>query len=329
MIAFIVRRLAVSIPLVLASSFIVFLLVASAADPLEELRLNPRISEEVIEARERELNLDKPLFERYGIWLGNAVQGDFGEDNQGSDVAPQLTRALGTTLRLVIVAIFIAVVLALIAGVISAVRQYSWFDYSSTFAAFLFYSLPVFWLAVLLKEFAAIRLNNVLEGWGFSRWIATVGSQSATFNGSFMARIGDIAGHTFLPALTLILVSFAAYSRYTRSSMLETLNSDYVRTAEAKGIPRSQVIRKHALRNALIPVTTVVALDFSAVIGGAIVTERVFNWRGMGTLLIDAVTAADVNVVQAWLLVTAIVVVVFNLLADVLYALLDPRIRLD
>lgn len=329
MIAFIIRRIAVAIPLILVSSFLVFILVASAADPLEELRLNPRVSEETIAARERALNLDKPVLERYSIWLTDAAQGDFGVDNRGSQVGPQLTRALGTTLRLVVVAIFLAVVISLVVGVISAVRQYSWFDYTSTFAAFLFYSLPVFWLAVLLKEFAAIRLNNVLESLGFSRWIATVGSQSATFSGSTMARLGDIAGHTFLPALTLILVSFAAYSRYTRSSMLDTLSSDYVRTAEAKGIPRRQVLRKHALRNALLPVTTVVALDFSAVIGGAIVTERVFNWRGMGTLLIDGVTSADVNVVQAWLLVTAVVVVVFNLLADVIYALLDPRIRLD
>jgi peptide/nickel transport system permease protein len=328
-LAFIVRRLAISIPLILVSSFVVFLLVASAADPLEEMRLNPRVSEATIRAREEALNLDKPIVERYTIWLSDAVSGDFGVDNKGSQVTPQLTRALGTTLRLVVVAIFLAVVLSLFVGVISAVRQYSWFDYTSTFAAFLFYSLPVFWLAVLLKEFAAIRLNNVLEGLGFSRWVATVGSQSPTFSGSTMARIGDIIGHTLLPALTLILVSFAAYSRYTRSSMLDTLSSDYVRTAEAKGISRGQVMRRHALRNALIPVTTIVALDFSAVIGGAIVTERVFNWRGMGTLLIEGVLAADVNVVQAWLLVTAVVVVLFNLLADVLYALLDPRIRLD
>lgn len=328
MLKFVARRLLGAIPLLLASSFIVFLLVASSGDPLQELRINPRISEEQVRAQEVELNLDEPLLQRYVIWLGDAVTGDFGTDNKGQEVSPQLWRALGVTLRLVIVALVIATLIALVVGVISALRQYSLFDYSATFASFLFYSLPVFWLAALLKEFVAIRMNDVLESLGFSRWIGTIGQQTPNFDGSFWARLGDIAGHTVLPALTLILISFAVYSRYTRASMLDVMNSDYVRTAAAKGIPRRRVVVRHGLRNALIPVTTVIALDFGAVIGGAIVTERVFGWQGMGTLLIEGVTQFDVNVVLAWLMVTALVVIVFNLLADVAYAWLDPRIRL-
>ena len=324
MLPFVVRRLLISIPLVAVSSFLVFVLVANSGDPLQELRLNPRISPQAIEERERALNLDKPVLVRYGIWVKDVVRGDLGTNNYGVEVRPELARSLGVTLRLVVVALVIAVFVAVAVGVISAIRQYSVFDYSSTFAAFLFFSLPVFWLAALLKEFAAIRLNQF-----FGRQLVyTIGQESPNFSGSFLARMGDLAGHTVLPALTLILISFAQYSRYTRSSMLDVLSSDYVRTARAKGLRSRRVLIRHALRNATIPLTTIVALDFGAVIGGAVVTERVFGWKGMGTMLISGVQEFDVNVVQAWLMVTAVVVVLFNLLADIAYAYLDPRIRL-
>ncbi|MEA3076647.1 MAG: glutathione transport system permease protein [Actinomycetota bacterium] len=324
MLPFIVRRLLVSIPLLAVSSFLVFVLVANSGDPLQDLRVNPRIAPATIKAKERELHLDQPVITRYGIWVKDVVRGDFGTDNHGSSVRPQLWRALQVTLRLVVVALMVAVVVAVLVGVVSAIRQYSLFDYSSTFAAFLFFSLPVFWLAALLKEFAAIRVNNL-----FGRQLVfTIGQQSPDFHGGFFARLGDMAGHTVLPALTLILISFAQYSRYTRSSMLDVMSSDYVRTARAKGITSRRVIFNHALRNAMIPLATIVALDFGAVIGGAVVTEKVFGWHGMGTMLITGVTQFDVNLVQAWLMVTAVVVVLFNLLADIAYAYLDPRIRL-
>lgn len=324
MLPFVVRRLLISIPLVALSSFLVFVLVANSGDPLQEVRLNPRISPQAVAQRERALHLDKPVLVRYGMWVKDAARGDLGTDNFGVEVRPQLARALGVTLRLVVVALLIAVAVAVAVGVASAIRQYSVFDYTSTFAAFLFFSLPVFWLAALLKEFAAIRVNRA-----FGRQLVyTIGQESPNFSGSTLARIGDMAGHTILPALTLILISFAQYSRYTRSSMLDVLSSDYVRTARAKGLRNRRVMIRHALRNATIPLTTVVALDFGAVIGGAVVTERVFGWKGMGTMLITGVQDFDVNVVQAWLMVTAIVVVVFNLLSDIAYAYLDPRIRL-
>jgi peptide/nickel transport system permease protein len=321
--AFVLRRVLVSIPLLLVASFLVFVLVANSGDPLQELRVNPRVSPAQIARREQELNLNEPVLERYALWLGNAVTGDFGEDNRGSEVRPQLWRALQITLRLVVVAIVVAVALAVAVGVVGALRQYSAFDYATTFAAFLFFSLPVFWLAALLKEYAALRLNDLFG----TTWVYTIGEASPRFDGGFFARMGDYAGHTVLPALTLILISFAQYSRYQRASMLDVLGSDYVRTARAKGLPRRTVVVRHALRNALIPVTTIVAIDFGVVLGGTIVTERVFGWNGMGTLLIDGIRDVDVNVVQAWLLVTAVIVVVFNLLADVAYAWLDPRIR--
>lgn len=330
MLPFIVRRLLVSIPLLFLSSFLVFVMVANAGDPLEDLRLNPRTTEVQIAQAERNLNLDEPVLERYRLWITDVVfDQDLGVDNKQQSVGTQLRRSLGVTMRLVLAAILVAIVVGLAVGVVSALRQYSLFDYGSTFAAFLFYSLPVFWLGVLLKEFVAIPLNNWMEDLGFARFFGTVQEQTPGFEGGFWDRLYDSAGHLVLPAFTLVVISFAQYSRYTRASMLDTMSSDYVRTAQAKGLTRRRVVTRHALRNALIPVTTVIAIDFGAVFGGAIITEQVFQWKGMGTLLIDNIRELDVNMVQGWLLVTAVTVVVFNLVADVLYAYLDPRIRLD
>lgn len=330
MLLFVVRRLLISIPVIIAASILSFVLVANAGDPLGEFRLrNPPPSPEVIELREKALNLDKPVIVRYGMWAGDVIRGDFGNDNGGLAVGPQLSRAVRVTIRLIVVALVIAVVLAVFIGTITAVRQYSALDYAATFASFLFYALPVFWLAVLLKNYLAIPLNDATEAIGLGRPLSTLFHQSEPPPDGFWAGLGDSAGHIVLPALTLILISFAAYSRYTRSSMLDVLGSDYVRTAKAKGVPRRQVVLRHGLRNALIPVVTVVAIDFGALLSGAIVTENVFQWRGMGTLLIRSVQELDVNLMQAWLLVSAVITVVGNLLADVIYAYLDPRIRLD
>jgi peptide/nickel transport system permease protein len=188
--------------------------------------------------------------------------------------------------------------------------------------------MPVFWFAVLLKQFGAIKFNNVLQGWGFSRWIATTGVNTPNFHGSFGARMLDSFGHLILPVIVLTMAGFAAYSRFQRASMLDTLSSDYVRTAKAKGLSTRRVIFKHAFRNALIPVTTLVALDFGALLGGAIITENVFGWSGMGTLLRNGLVQVEPNVILAATMVVAVTVVLFNIVADIMYAYLDPRIRL-
>jgi glutathione transport system permease protein len=226
-------------------------------------------------------------------------------------------------MRMVTVALVLALVLAIVAGVLSAVRQYTVTDYTFTFAGFLFLSTPVFWLAALLKEYGAIRLNRLFD----QQVIYTVGEATPNFEGTFAERIADWAGHLFLPTLALALITFASWSRYQRSTMLDVLSSDYIRLARAKGLSRSRVMIRHALRNALIPLTTVAAIDFAAILGGAVITERVFSWQGLGQLLLDGIRENDVNVVLAWLMVTSILVVVFNLIADVLYGVLDPRIR--
>ncbi len=326
MLPFVIRRLLIAIPLIVASSFLVFVMVANAGVPaqVENAELNPRVSEAQRSALRARFNLDEPVLARYWDWVTDAVRGDFGTDASGQEVLPQIRRAMGITLRLVVFALVVAVVIAILVGSISALRQYSIFDHATTFTFFLFFSLPVFWLAVLLKEFGAIRLNDFFG----STWLYTVGDKSVPQPSGFWSQMGDYAGHMILPALTLIVISCAQYSRFTRASMLETLNADYVRTARAKGVPRRRVVTRHALRNALIPVTTVVAIDFGAVLGGAIITERVFQWRGMGTLFIEALTGFDIYMIQGWLVVTAVLVVVFNLVADIMYAFLDPRIRL-
>jgi peptide/nickel transport system permease protein len=327
MLPFIVRRLLVALPLLFVASFLVYVMVSVSGEPapVENARFNPRMSEAQREAIAREFNLDKSVIERYWIWLSGVFTGDgLGTDNEGRDVAPQVWNALKITLRLILVVIVLAVLIALVIGVISALRQYTAFDYVTTFTAFVFFSLPVFWAAVLFKEILALELNELLGTTVFY----TVGHESVRLPESFAGRMWDYFGHTALPALTLIVISVAQYSRFTRASMLDVLNADYVRTARAKGVPNRRVIIHHALRNALIPVTTIIAIDFGALFAGVVITERVFQWRAMGTLFIEGLDQYDVNMVMGWLMVTAIVVVVFNLIADVLYAYLDPRIRL-
>ncbi len=324
MLGYIVRRIISSAVVILVASVIVFGLVASLSDPLGDLKArNPPVPAQVIEIRRQQLNLDKPIPQRYAIWLTDFARGDFGEDNKGREVRPILIRRLLITLRMVVAAAVVALVLAVAVGVFSAVRQYSLGDYTFTFLGFLFLSTPVFWLAALLKEFGAIRINRFFG----AQVVYTVGAQSPTLPADLAGRLANYAGHMVLPVLALALISFAAWSRYQRASMLDVMQSDYIRLARAKGISSFRVLTRHAMRTALIPLTTVVAIDFAVIIGGAVITEQVFAWNGMGSLLIQGIRDNDPNLVLAWLMVTGVVVVTLNLLADILYGVLDPRIR--
>jgi peptide/nickel transport system permease protein len=324
MVSFIIRRLLIAIPLVLLSSVLVFLLVANSGDPLADLKgRNPPVPPQVIQAREHQLLLDQPVPQRYWHWLTHFVRGDMGKSIRGVEVRPLLWQRMRVTLRMVILASIIAIVLAIAAGVLSAVKQYTPTDYTFTFLGFLFLSMPVFWLAALLKEYGALRLNKLFG----KQVVFTVGAETPNLTGSFGHRIADYAGHLVLPTIALALISFAAWSRYQRATMLDVLGADYIRLARAKGLSRRRVMTRHALRNALIPLVTVVAIDTGAIFGGAIITERVFSWQGMGALLVQGAETSDPNILLAWLMVTSILVVLFNLIADVLYAVLDPRIR--
>jgi len=324
MLAFALRRLFVSIPILIVSTFVVFLMASLSANPLSYLTArNPPPSPQVIAVERHRLHLDQPLLERYWTWLTGIFHGDFGPSvDATTNIRTEVFARFGVTFRLIFLAMLVALVLAVIVGVISAVRQYSKFDYTSTFFGFLFLSMPAFWFAILLKQ-AGISINDSAGDTIFY----TIGSNSIYVNGGAGAQLSDTLGHMILPTISLALTTYAAWSRFSRGSMLEVLGSDYVRLARAKGLPRWTVTRKHALRNALIPLTTVTALDIGSILGGAVVTEQVYQWQGAGTFLLTAIQKSDVYALEAWLLIAATFVIVLNLIADLLYGVLDPRIR--
>jgi peptide/nickel transport system permease protein len=326
MAAFLIRRTLAGILTLLVASFLLFLLVAVSGDPLATLRANPHISPQTIEIAREQLGLNQPLLVRYWTWLTHMLQGNFGTSTLNQSIAPQLGSHLLVTLQMVIPATILSAVIAVLLGVVSAVKQYSVLDHVQTAIAYVCYSAPVFVVAILLKDFFAIKLNSAVG----HTVLYTIGQNTPGTTGTWHV-FTDALGHTVLPVLTLTIVTYAGWTRYQRAAMLDVLNADYVRFARAKGLVPRRVLYVHALRNALIPVVTVVALDFATIIGGAVLTEIAFGWSGMGVLLLNGLTgpiAPDTNVVQAWLIVAATAVIAFNILADILYAVLDPRIRL-
>ncbi len=323
MFAYVIRRLLISVVVLFFATIFVFVLVASSGNPLALLRTNPHIPRSTIVARENLLHLNDPLWQRYWIWFSGAIHGNLGTTINGQDVASEAMSHLFVTLRMVIIATVIAVFVAIFMGVLAAVRQNKVTDHAITVTNFVLLATPVFVLGLALKEFVAIPINQHLNTIVFY----TDGEQSPTLSGSFFSRLPDYAEHTALPVLCLILVSYSSWAIYQRSSMIETLDADHVRLARAKGLSQRRVLIRHVLRNALIPVTTVVALDFAAVLGGAIITEIIFGWQGLGQWYLAGVTNLDTNVMLAYLLITATFVILFNLVADILYGVLDPRIR--
>jgi glutathione transport system permease protein len=329
MFFFTIRRILASVLVLLASSFLVFALCAASFDPLAQyFSRNPRPPQEFFDQLRERLGLNDNFFVRYWHWLSGAVHGDFGLTVNGTPVADQLPGRLMVTGRMIIAATVIAIVLAIIVGVIGAVRQYKPSDYTFTFIAYILIALPTFWFAALLKEFVAGGVNDLFG----SQVLYTIGEETPGLSlyASGWELWSDRLGHLVLPTISLALLSFAAWSRFQRASMLDVLGSDYMRLARAKGLTYRRTVLKHGLRNALIPLTTVVALGIGTLFGGAVITETVFVWHGMGEYLLqDGIKDNDTNVVLGWLLVSAVFVVLFNLIADILYAVLDPRIRLS
>jgi peptide/nickel transport system permease protein len=509
MLTFLSRRVIVSILVLLAASFLVYVLSASSGDPLAALRTSTaRNKEEQIHQRELLLHLNVPIPIRYFLWLWGVIQGlwghlDLGQSINGQPVTQMLASAVSVTVQLLIASFILAIVFGVLVGITSALRQYSGYDYTVTFLAFLFFSLPSFFVAVILKAYVGIAFNNFLQnptiatwlliglpllsgaiwqgilggnakrrwlifgiatvvsfgvlfyisathwfdnpslgpfvilvlglglgllvvvlttglenrkslytmvvvvaigilayygfnaisrslnfGWvallglvaigvgvlvgflfaGPDRWlsartggitaflvgglividrfmqdfqlyssqivnnrpIATVGAATpnlSSYTSSFWIQGLDSFTHLLLPTLSLMLISLAGYSRYSRANLLDVLNQDYIRTARAKGLNERTVIMRHAFRNSLIPLTTVVAFDIGALVGGAIITETVFAWSGMGVLFNNALNQTDVNALMGYFIVTGALIVIFNIVADILYSVLDPRIR--
>jgi peptide/nickel transport system permease protein len=323
MVTFIIRRLLYSVPVLIAASMLIFFAVSSVGDPLAELKQNPLFSDVTAERIRERKHLDEPLVVQYGYWVKSVFTEGFGSPllRPGERIWTDLRRVLPHTLQLVLLAEFFAVILGVAVGVYSALRQYSMFDYAATTLSFLGFAMPVFWLALILQ----ILFTNIFLKWDV-RIFYTSGLNSGENHCTWCL---DRLQHLAIPAMALAILSIAQYSRFMRASMLEVVNSDYVRTARAKGLPEQKVTFKHALRNALIPVVTVSALNFGALIGGAIITEEIFELDGMGPYFLENLLSQDVYPVMAWLMVAAIGVILFNLIADVAYAFIDPRIRYD
>jgi peptide/nickel transport system permease protein len=328
MFNYVVRRLVYGAVTLIALSVIVFALMQmSGGGPLNRLRANPRITQEFIQQVTEFYGLDQPVWKQYLTWGSKWLQFDWGISFQGTQPVKDLVFSrLGATFRLMFTALFLAVVIGIPFGIYQAIRQYSFFDQLGTTASFITFSTPIFIVGILLQTVFAVYL----ERWTGVKFFYNAGMNSSNYGDmNLMARFVDTIQHLALPAISIALISIAIYSRFQRASMLEVMHSDYLRTAKAKGLPRRTVIAKHALRNALIPVVTLISLDIAAVIGGAIITESIFGWPGLGRLYITAIGQLDYPLVMAIVMAIGIGVVVMNLIADIAYGFLDPRVRYD
>jgi peptide/nickel transport system permease protein len=327
MAKFLLRRLANSIVLVAVAASLAYLLAAAALNPRANYEgRNPPPPPAAVDKRLSELNLNdkEPLLDRYVTWAKGVLRLDFGETWDGVSVNTEMGRRIGVSLRLLLIATIIGGVLGVLAGAWGAIRQYRLSDHAVTVASFTILSVPVFVLAVVL-EILAVKFNNAVGVKVFEY----TGEFTPGLEGGFWAHALDRLKHLVLPSLTLILGEIAIFSRYQRSAMLDVLGSDFVRTAQAKGLRRRTALFKHALRTALIPAATFFAYSFGLLLVGATFTEKIFGWHGMGEWFVDSVTKNDVNAVAAVSCFAAVLVLVAGLLSDMAYAILDPRIRVS
>jgi peptide/nickel transport system permease protein len=327
MAAYVVRRLLGAIPLLLGIATLIFFVLNLAPGDPTAFYFNPSIPPEVIEQLRRNLGLDQPVHVRYVKWLGAFLTGDFGYSfTQSRPVWRVVMDALPNTLVLTGVALVLVFLIGIAIGVYQAVRQYSIGDSVLSVVSLFFYSMPSFWLALMLMLIFALKAHE----WGWPIAFPPTGITSVDYDFlGFGGKVRDRLMHLALPAATLTLALAAGVARYTRGQMLEVIRQDYIRTARAKGLPERTVIVKHALRNSLIPVITLLGLYLPFLFSGAVFVEYIFAWPGMGRVIVDAILQRDYPVVMATSFVFAAMVVLGNLLADVLYAVADPRIRYD
>ncbi|MBA7503899.1 Dipeptide transport system permease protein DppB [subsurface metagenome] len=321
MLEYIVRRLLFIIPLLLGITIITFVIVhLSPGGPADMLTgLSPKVSAEAKARLHSLYGLDKPLHVQYWLWLSRLVRFDFGRSfKDGRLVIIKILERLPATLLLNVLSLLLIFFIALPIGVISAVRQDSFFDKGMTVFVFLGFSVPAFWLALLLMVLFGVVLG----------WLPISGMHSVNFPYfSFWGKLWDIIKHLILPVFVSAFGGLAYLSRYSRTSMLEVLRQDYIRTARAKGLSEKKVIYRHALRNALIPIVTLLGLSLPALIGGGFIFETIFAWPGMGRLGYQAIMARDYPVIMGVGVIAALLTLLGNLIADITYAFIDPRIR--
>jgi peptide/nickel transport system permease protein len=324
MLVYVLRRLIYSIPVLFVSSFLIFTFVSTTTDPLEAVKMQPNVNQAAIRQVQEEHHLNDPIVVRYGYWVRDAFTNSFGRSIVGDrPILPDLMSRFSVTIQLVIAAQLLSLLVAVVIGVYAAVRQYSAFDYVSTMLSFLGLAVPVFWLGLIFQ----IIFTNIFIKWHV-RIFYTSGMNSVSPGHGFQFLV-DRVQHLVLPVLTLTIISVAGFSRFMRDSMLDVINSDYVRTARAKGLGERGVVLRHALRNALIPLVTLATISFGAFFGGTIITETIYGLPGMGRYFIDALGGGETYEIMAWLMLTAVLVIAFNLIGDILLGVLDPRIRLE
>ncbi|GAC1498601.1 MAG: ABC transporter permease [Vulcanimicrobiaceae bacterium] len=312
-----------AIPLLLLISMILYWILSNApGGPLGPYLQNPHITAADIERLKHNFGLDQPLPVRYVRWLGMVLQGDLGYSTSNSEsVASAIVERLPATFLLTGTSFVLSLFVGVSIGIFAAVRPYTTVDYLVTTLAFFGQSMPVFWFALMMQ--LAFSVAGI-TAFGYHIALPSAGlSSSDDFN------VGDRLAHLVLPAVVLSFVYIAVWSRFTRSSMLEVVKTDYMRTAAAKGLSRSRIIFRHGLKNALMPVVTIIALSLPELFGGAVVTETIFAWPGMGRLFFNALGQFDFSLLMGYLVIVSFLVVFFNLVADVAYAYLDPRVKYD
>lgn len=315
---YILKRILQSIPLLIIVSLISFFIIRlSPVDPLAELRLNPSVSKETLQKETERLGLDKPIIVQYGKWAKSFVKGDLGITSNGEQVSTKLKERIPNTLLLAVVVIFMTWIVGVPLGVLAALRWKSKTDRILTVLTSIGMAIPSFFFAVLLLLFA------VKTG-----WFPVGGLTSSNFSEmSFWGKFLDLAHHLVLPVTVLFTISLAGLQRQMRANLLDVLDSDYVKFAKAKGLSEFKVVYKHALRNAINPMITLLGFEFAGLLSGAALTEYVFQYPGLGRLILEAVLRSDINLVMASLMMGAIMLILGNLIADILLIITDPRIR--
>lgn len=315
---YILKRILQSIPLLIIVSILSFFIIRlSPVDPLAELRLNPSVSKETLQKETERLGLDKPIIVQYGKWAKSFLQGDLGITSNGEHVSTKLKERIPNTLLLAVVVIFMTWIVGVPLGVLAALKWKSPADRILTVLTSIGMAIPSFFFAVLLLLFA------VKTG-----WFPVGGLTSSNFaEMSFGGKVLDIAHHLVLPVTVLFTISLAGLQRQMRANLLDVLDSDYVKFAKAKGLSEFKVVYKHALRNAINPMITLLGFEFAGLLSGAALTEYVFQYPGLGRLILEAVLRSDINLVMASLMMGAIMLILGNLIADILLIITDPRIR--
>ncbi len=332
MYAYIIRRILMLIPVLFGLTLIVFFMIRAIPGDPAQIILGQAATAESIAALNEKLGLNKPWYTQYFTYLGGLLQGDLGDSiRTNSPIAEQIWPYLAATFELSLVAMIIAVVIGVNAGIISAWFQNSWFDYCVMLIALIGVSVPIFWLGLMEQWIFSVNLD----------WFPTGGRDSprnpvepithlylvdTLLQGNFQ-QFGQVVRHITLPAVALATIPMAIIARITRSSMLEVMRTDFIRTARAKGLRMFWVVYKHSLKNAVIPILTVIGLQFGLLLGGAILTETIFSWPGIGRFIYDAINYRDYPVIQSGILIIALIFVTINFIVDLLYAAIDPRIR--